>query len=339
MRKKAPLFLSIILIIGVIELAASIHTSQTEFNDNVTFNIKFYNFTYIVNERALLVNKLNRTVREYVYISLPRNDTYVFSKIHKIEPQILRYEKDSEGNVFAIVFIEVEPGEKIWINLTYTVRVSGYKIIFDKEKAMWPPLKIAQTYTRGSIYWNIDNETLRNLAYDAAYSDNPLDSAYSIAKWVQKHLEYEVTRGRKGSDHAIVKSGARLIVKGDCVEAADTFVTMARILGIPARTVYGFMLFSHEEKQWLNLTEEEEGMELLSHWGGHMWAQIYVPPWGWIDVEMLEDLDNPKIGDFSNLHVPFGVEGKTFHGSGLLELVIPSYLYLEYQEFDFRRGD
>ena len=299
----------------------------------------FHNHTYLVHERALLVNELNRTVREYVYIVLPRNGTYVHSVVLKVEPEAIRFERDAEGNVFALVFVEVEPGGRIWVNVTFKVSVGGYNIYLNKSKAMWPPLKIAQVYTRDTIYWNIDNETLRELAYEVAYSDNPLESVRLIARWVQEHLAYEVTGGRKGSDRAIASVGGRLVIKGDCVEAADTFVTLARILGIPARTVYGFLLNRYEEKHWLNFTIREEGMELLTHWGGHMWAQVYIPPWGWIDVEMLEDLREPKIADFSNLHVPFGVEGVTFHGTGLLEFVIPSYLTLQYQEFEFKRGD
>jgi len=300
--------------------------------------IEFYNYTYIVYERALLVNKVGRVVREYVYVSIPRNTSRVYCKVLKVEPEPLRFETDEEGNIFALIFVEVKPGEELWINLTYTIRVSGYKIYFEKDKALWPPLEIARTYTDDSIYWNIDNETLRNLAYEVAYSDNPLETAEKIAKWVQDHLMYEITGVRKGSDHAIVRKGLGLAVRGDCVEVADTYVTMARILGLPARTVFGFLLTTHEEKHWLN-TSLQEGMNLLTHWGGHMWVQVYVPPWGWIDVEMLEDLSRPKIGDFTNLHVPFGVEGKTFYGSGLLEFIIPSYLELEYIEFDFKRGE
>ena len=331
------------LIIAVLLLAfllpsSTIMREREEVGALAETRIEYYNYTYIVREKALLVNKLDRVVREYVYVSIPRNTSKVYCKVLKVEPKPLRFERDEEGNVFALIFVEVEPGDELWINITYTIKVSGYKIYFRKEDALWPPLDIARVYTDDSIYWNIDNETLRNLAYKVAYSDDPLETAEKIAKWVQDHLMYEITRGRKGSDHAIVKKGLGLAVYGDCVEVADTYVTMARILGLPARTVFGFLLTTHEEKHWLN-TSLREGMNLLTHWGGHMWVQIYVPPWGWIDVEMLEDLSQPKIGDFTNFHVPFGVEGKTFYGSGLLEFIIPSYLELEYIELDFRRGD
>ncbi len=327
----AILLLALLLPLGFAEKPA---------NDEGTIaslSMEFYNYTYVVQERALLVNKLDRVVREYVYLSIPRNTSRVYCEVLKVEPKPLRYERDEEGNVFALVFIEVEPGGKLWINLTYTVRVSGYKMRLNREKALWPPLEIARVYTDDSIYWNINNETLRKLAYKIAYSDNPLETAEKLARWIQDHLVYEMTRGRKGSDHALIKKGFDLAVYGDCVEVADTYVTLARILGLPARTVFGFLLTSHEEKHWLNASLRED-MSLLTHWGGHMWVQVYIPPWGWIDVEMLEDLSQPKIGDFSNLHVPFGVEGRTFYGSGLLEFVIPSYLKLEYIELEFRRG-
>ena len=298
--------------------------------------IEFYNYTYSVEERFLLKNELNRTIREFVYLSVPRNMSNVKSYVISIEPEPIRLEVDDEGNVFALIRVEVEPGGEVWIRASFRVEVSGYKIELAEEVARWPPLEVALLYTERTVYWDVENETLRELAYEIAYAESPLECVEKIARWISDNLEYEVLDSRLGSNRALVRRGGRLVVRGDCVEVADVFVTLARILGVPARTVYGFMLSNHEERDWLNLTIEEDWRELLRHWGGHMWIQVYIPPWGWIDVELLETPGSPRIGYLTSLHVPYGVEGKTFYGTGLHSLCIPSYLELEYIEVEFR---
>lgn len=298
--------------------------------------IAFYNYTYSIEERFLLKNELNRTVGEFVYLSVPRNMSNVRSRVISIEPEPVRLEVDDEGNVFALVRVEVEPGGEVWIRASFTVEVSGYKIELAEEDARWPPLEMASLYTERTVYWDVENETLRELAYEIAYAESPLECVEKITRWISDSLEYEVLGTRLGSDRALVYRGGRLVVRGDCVEVADVFVTLARILGIPARTVYGFMLRSYEERDWLNLTTREDWRELLRHWSGHMWIQVYIPPWGWIDVELLETPGSPRIGYLTPLHVPYGVEGRTFYGTGLHSLCISSYLELEYIEVKFR---
>ena len=57
-------------------------------------------------------------------------------------------------------------------------------------------------------------------------------------------------------------------LKGDCGEYSSLFVTMCRILKVPAINKTGFVIFSNQRQ----LVE-------------HEWAQIYIKPFGWIDMD------------------------------------------------------
>ncbi len=314
-------------------------TYSLESNNNIYEDFVFDNYTYIIEGRFLLENENNISVTDYVYVSLPQNSTFQKSYILYIDPKPIRYTVDEDGNKYAVVVINAEPGERTWIRVKYIVTVSGYTINFDEKKAIWPRLDLAKRFTGSTGYWDVYNVTLIKLAYKVAYSDNPLVVARKIAEWVVPRISYFVNMGRYGSDHAIVEKFGSYYIVGDCVEVADIYVTFARILGLPSRTAYGILLFSHREKQWLNLSEvEKEGNEILTHWGGHMWPQVYIPPWGWIDVDMLDGM-RVNVGIYSNRHILFGVEETKYYGSSLTSSCIPSYLTLQYVEYDYRGED
>lgn len=290
---------------------------------------------YTINGRFLLVNNNNVTVNDYVYISVPQNTSFQKSFIIKIEPKPIRLLKDDDGNTFAVTLITASPRQRIWVNVTYRVIVTSYTIDETQSRGLWPASEILRRYTRSTRYWNIYNVTLIKIAYDNAYADTPLQTVKKLASWVVSRVRYTVNLGRSGSDHALVYTGRGYAIVGDCVEVADVFITMARSLGVPARAAYGFLLRSYKEHMWLNMsTVESEGDAILEHWGGHMWPQVYVEPYGWIDVDMLDGMA-PNVGQFSARHIIFGFEETKYYGSSLTSSCIPSYMTLSYIEYWF----
>ncbi|MCX8180906.1 MAG: transglutaminase domain-containing protein [Thermofilaceae archaeon] len=289
--------------------------------------------TYSLHGRFLLVNNNNFTVRDYVYVPLPQNSSFQKSFVNYMEPNPLRYLRDEDGNFYAIVVVEVEPKSNVWINVSYTVKVSAYRL--GDAGALWPSLEIVRKYTSSSGYWNIYNSTLIDLSYRTALADTPLETARKLAEWVVARVGYRIELSRLGSDHALVARRFDYVIVGDCVEVADVYVTMARILGLPARTAYGLLLSGLKGRMWLNLTTlHEEGLQLLEHWGGHMWPQVYFTEVGWVDVDMLDGL-KPNVGVYNENHILFGVEETKYYGSALSSACIPSYLTLQYVEYTY----
>ena len=291
---------------------------------------------YGVRGRFVLVNRHNVTLNDFVYIALPQNTSFQESYVVRVEPPLLRLVRDEDGNVMGVVRVVAKPGEKVAVDVEYRVVVRGYRIRVDLTRGEWPPLSVAERYTSKTAYWNTYNLTLVGLAYSAAYADSPLETASRLASWVLPRISYTVNLGRAGSDRALIRTFGGYAVRGDCVEVADVYVTMARALGLPARTAYGVLLTSYSQRMWLNMsTVGEEGEALLQHWGGHMWPQVYIPPYGWVDVDMLDGM-SPNVGVYSARHIVFGVEETKYYGSALTSSCIPSYLDLEYVEYEFR---
>ncbi|RLF05318.1 MAG: hypothetical protein DRK00_04720 [Thermoprotei archaeon] len=296
--------------------------------------IELRNETLSMNETVVLANRLERRVVDYVYLVIPMNTSFQKCYIIYMSPERYQLRKDEDGNVFAVFRIEAEPGERVTIKAVFRIEKAEYRVLWDRVSVRWPSLSTAIELTGATAMWDVKNETLRIIAEEYGVGDTPLDVVTSLAQWVKEHLEYQVLGVRLGSDHAVVERGGRLVVRGDCVEVCDVFVTLARIRGIPARAAFGFLLTSRSERMWLNFTVREEGKELLLHWGGHMWPQVLIEPVGWIDVELLEGGD-VKVGDYSWRHVLLGVEETRYYGTALSNFCIPGSLTLEYVEVIF----
>ncbi len=289
---------------------------------------------YTVKEAVLLQNDLNITINETVYLAVPQNTTHqkavllCFNEKYKLI-------RDEDGNAMILTQFEMFPHEKRWINSTFKVTVYSYRITFS-NCYRWPNFTLVKEYTTRTRYWDTENKTIIKLTKDVVDGANdPVEVAERIAKWLSSRIEYRVLPIRTGSDRSLFIKNGRVILIGDCSEVSDVYVTMARIAGLPARVAFGMLLENRSRTfYWINASQ---GGSFEQHWGGHAWSQVYIPRWGWVDVELLEGF-LPKVGDYSWRHIVYGFEAKKFAGSAIEEFVLPSFSQLRYVSFTFTGG-
>ncbi|MEM2410576.1 MAG: hypothetical protein QXF87_08650, partial [Thermofilaceae archaeon] len=152
---------------------------------------------YTIDANFLLANRYNFTVRDPVYIPLPQNTSFQQSFVVSIDPPPLRYVRDEDGNVYAIVEVEVPAQSKIRISAQYKVIVTAYSL--EGEVYTWPPLEVVRRYTSSSGYWDIYNETLIELAYGVGFAHWPTEVARRLADWVVRRVNYRIQLSRLGS--------------------------------------------------------------------------------------------------------------------------------------------
>ena len=96
---------------------------------------------------------------------------------------------------------------------------------------------------------------------------NPLKIARRVYDYITENLNYSLLR-----DYLYIENIPEYVLKngkGDCGAQALTFITLCRILKVPAR--------------W------ESGCRVGPNINGiHDWAQIYVAPYGWIPVDLTD---------------------------------------------------
>lgn len=95
---------------------------------------------------------------------------------------------------------------------------------------------------------------------------NPLIQASKLWHWMQNK---ENIRYVAEMEYSIIPSTTGKILAtrtGDCGVQASLFISMCRSLGVPARWQSG----------WVNMPNA---------WNMHDWAEIYMPPYGWLPVD------------------------------------------------------
>ncbi len=103
---------------------------------------------------------------------------------------------------------------------------------------------------------------LRMLAKEVVGEEqNPLLKARKIYDYITKHVTYSYMRDYVTLPN--IPEYAATSLKGDCGVQALLFITLCRIVGVPARWQSGLYVTPF-------------------HVGSHDWAQFYVAPYGWL---------------------------------------------------------
>jgi len=314
----------VLTVIGVVMILWSFSIQPQSFQDtdmNIAFKevrveyLEKRNYTYVLDQSFLLRNPSNNTVVDLVYMWLPVNASNQFVKLIWTSLTPL-YRKSSEDGVEILVYnITLPAGGVLWLNATLHLTVEKYRLTM--ENTPWLSYSQVKENTGGKRYWAVENETYISIAREIAFNArDPVSASKRIGEWILDHLDYQ-PMWRLGAEQALIIENGKLTIFGDCEEVADVFVTLARILGVRSRVAHGIYLLEDKDvvTMWIRRTDSD--LELSDNWGGHAWPQIYVPQAGWVDVELLEN-KTVKIGDFSQYHVKYGFEEKSFLGSTML---------------------
>jgi hypothetical protein len=291
------------------------------------------NFTYRVEQSFLLRNDFNTTIADLVYVSLPLNESKQTTKVLWSNLVPLRKIVDEDENPIYVYNVSLTGKSEVWLNVSLEVTVESYSL--SMTDVPWPePSEIIDS-TKGKRYWAVDNRTYTSIVNKeiSPYARDPISASQNIGSWILKRLKYEVM-SRRGAERALLFEGGSLVLRGDCEEVADVFVTMARALGIRSRVVHGMLLVSYDERMWARWNGSD--FETSDNWGGHAWPQVYVHPVGWVDVEMLEGMV-VKVGDFSGRHIKYNFEERKFMGSTIDNYCITGYFDVLAMYFSFRR--
>lgn len=132
-------------------------------------------------------------------------------------------------------------------------------------------------YLLANEYWEVDDPLIREVAEELSFEVRDCSSPsceVTLAKAVYDYVVETLTYDRSRAGETLERMGALgSLERRDhaiCVDFADLFVTLARAVGIPARSLEGYA-FTEEE----NLRSD-----VL-----HGWAQVYLPERGWVSVD------------------------------------------------------
>lgn len=197
-----------------------------------------------------------------LWAALPIDHRGQTVKIGEIYPEPAQIIYDSiNGN--AIVFwqeTELENKEQMFFFYDFQVLAERVETKIDPQKiiAYQKESEEYQKYTISEPWIEITPEIKEKAIEIVGKETNPYFQAKKIFDWVLENMDYEYPDVKeRGAEISFKK------LKGDCGEFSFVFSALCRAVNIPARTVTCI---------WFTTA-------------GHVWAEILLPPYGWIPVD------------------------------------------------------
>ena len=128
--------------------------------------------------------------------------------------------------------------------------------------------QLYRTYTKSEELIEANDPAIRAKAQQIVGDEtNPYNKARLIYDWVLGHMRYQLIEGLGGARFALERG------YGECGDYAALFCALLRAVGVPARPVVGYWAKSGQPT--------------------HVWAEFYLPGYGWVPAD-------PSIGDEGN---------------------------------------
>ena len=209
-------------------------------------------------------------------------EVYLTRTSHGVE----RTYRDSNGNLMAILDFSrraIEPGGKLHFNFTYILiyRERMLPSVSENEsgKIYDIPEELRRRYCQPTKLWQSNISVLMEKALEIAGDEtNVLKIVKRFIMWITKEIRYRSSELPRYPIETF-SSG-----EGDCDDQANLLITFCRAVGIPAYLQVGCIYI----RGWSSSKSYYDGHLLFKQVevGWHGWAMVFIPPWGWLPVDL-----------------------------------------------------
>ncbi len=342
--------LSLILVIviagcnqyGVDKSSVRDEATKTPLASGIVYrNPRVYNVDYSF-EMFPEPNKIDRSRDLKFWLPIPREwESQKAVKIISVEPEPhAEYDDPDYGNPMLFWDFGKEPEQPSYkVDIKFRLESYDVNVEVDPERVGSYDKKNKEyaLYTRSTHTTQITPK-IKKLAQEAIGDEaNPYLQATRIVEFVgrkvhSKVLDFERGRGIKCLlDYPVIdeKTGEEYY-KGSCSQTTVLFVALCRAVGIPARSVSGYV-------GWTPLIEPEnvkarhpfetrlsqDGLaatQLYSGLGSHMWGEFFIPNYGWIPTDatsgVIGHLDNQRWIKYKDRDIQLGPCAPQEHSEG-----------------------
>jgi len=237
------------------------------------------------------VNYCNNGTEKWVFteedraIGLFMNNTWQTVYLTYHSRPLERQELDVDGNSMAVLQFptEIEPAENVSYTVTYHAFSKPRLLPNIKEENSGTlneiPSELKERYCGKGDAWMVDDPELRELAYDLTHNESKvLTIVKGFVEWIRQNITYAI------HEVPLYPNETLAMRNGDCDDQAILFITLCRICQIPSYLqigcVYDLAIETNETFWEGHVTDVSRGI------GWHGWAMVYIPPWGWLPVDL-----------------------------------------------------
>jgi len=292
-----------------------------------------YSLSYIFENRGTTDFQLTQ---EDVTIPLFMNTSWQTTKLEEVDQEYSVKIIDSDNNLGAIIGINrlLLPGQKESFTAKYTISSTEQEVpsfeLGDAQEVESIPEDLITEYTLSTETFPSDDSLFQELAMEIVSDEETvLESVASLVEYIMDNTTY--------CNFEVPQYPSKTLEDqlGDCDDQSILLITLCRSLDIPAYLQVGIYIhpaIDEEDTTWEgHLINEADGV------GWHGWAMIYIPPWGWIPIDLtlansnsgLDLIRNaPEFGD--NIIPVLNVSKQSYIGETLAtrDRIINSSLYV-----------
>lgn len=151
--------------------------------------------------------------------------------------------------------------------------------LFSAHKVSWVELN-ANDIKRLSRYLQLPKEIKPKLTSIArritAGANTTWDKAQAIRRYLKRGYTYDESAPPAPYDQEPVIYFLTISGRGVCTHFASAMVLLCRAIGIPARLAAGFAIGEWDDAKRSFIVRERDA---------HAWAEVYIPPVGWVAME------------------------------------------------------
>jgi hypothetical protein len=142
------------------------------------------------------------------------------------------------------------------------------------------PQNLSKAYLNNTDTWMTDNSALRNLAFSLRGNETKvLVIVENYVNWIWNNIAYA------SHEFPFYPNETLSSKKGDCDDQAILLISFCRIVGIPAYLQIG-CIYRPNVDNASSTVWEGHVENVQNHIGWHGWAMVYVPPFGWVPVDL-----------------------------------------------------
>lgn len=211
---------------------------------------------------------------------------------------IERFETDVDGNPTAFVSFPrkaIGAGEALSYEIAYGVMVKPRSVPDLAENASGTiddiSADLKSLYCSNEGPWQVQDSRLQRLAHEIAGNETKVLTVITrFIVWIKEHVSYMTADGPRYPSETVLEG------LGDCDDQANVLVAFCRIVGIPAHLQIGciYIPTKYSETSYWNGSL----ISKLSRLAWHGWAVVYVPPWGWLPVDLTYVQGDPRTNPF-----------------------------------------
>ena len=219
-------------------------------------------------------------------LGLFTNNSWQTVYLVRVSHPIKKLIYDSDGNPLALLNITdtaLGLNEKMSYNATYRLVFKQRSIPVigeDKSGTLEDiPENLRKEYCKPTGLWLSNATIFRKKALDIANNETKvLTIIKKFVRWIASNIVYSPSEVPKYPNETIFSH------RGDCDDQANLLITLCRAIGIPAYLQIGCIYipqYNVNRTYWSgHLIFKQERV------GWHGWAMVYIPPWGWLPVDL-----------------------------------------------------